>query len=309
MPQQLPSKDVRSWQVAEEVSEKEAFELAKELGTVEGWQAFLKKFPEGFRADIARSYVQKLKGARPARQSREIGPDPSGVRNLYASSLRGAYRIEVREQSNLYVNNTDTGVIGVGPNDAPSGSGNWSIEKVGHTKFMRIRNVWNGAYLFSADGVAQSGNVSSSGQSSHWSMELAADESGHVVIRNRQTNGHLTLLPEGDFLFVRDGKPELSMGHWRLVRVESAPRASSAPAKSTNSPSQPKIKCSYGYIKSGSCRCRTGRVRVKTGPGRYVCQRKKKKKSVACGDKIPGCLAKCKTDNCRLNCNQMCSYH
>lgn len=43
-----------------EITEKEAFDIAKELGTVEGWQAFLKKFSSGFRADLARAYVKRL---------------------------------------------------------------------------------------------------------------------------------------------------------------------------------------------------------------------------------------------------------
>jgi hypothetical protein len=40
-----------------EISEKEAFEAAKELGTVEAW---LSNYPTGFHADLARAYVKKL---------------------------------------------------------------------------------------------------------------------------------------------------------------------------------------------------------------------------------------------------------
>lgn len=49
------------------VSEKDAFESAKELGTIEAWEAFLKSFPTGFRADLARAYVKRLAatGGRP----------------------------------------------------------------------------------------------------------------------------------------------------------------------------------------------------------------------------------------------------
>lgn len=43
-------------------SEKEAFDAAKELGTVEAWDAFLSNFPTGFHADLARAYVKKLAG-------------------------------------------------------------------------------------------------------------------------------------------------------------------------------------------------------------------------------------------------------
>lgn len=48
-----------------DAAEKEAFESAKALGTVEGWQAFLKNFPAGFRADLAKAYVSKLSGTAP----------------------------------------------------------------------------------------------------------------------------------------------------------------------------------------------------------------------------------------------------
>jgi hypothetical protein len=43
-------------------SEKEAFEAAKELGTVEAWNAFLANYPTGFHADLARAYLKKRAG-------------------------------------------------------------------------------------------------------------------------------------------------------------------------------------------------------------------------------------------------------
>jgi uncharacterized protein YecT (DUF1311 family) len=43
-------------------AEKDAFEAAKELGTVEAWDAFLSNHPTGFYADLARAYVKKLAG-------------------------------------------------------------------------------------------------------------------------------------------------------------------------------------------------------------------------------------------------------
>lgn len=53
--------------VAEEAStaEKDAFEAAKELGTIEAWDAFLSNHSTGFYADLARAYVKKLTGAAP----------------------------------------------------------------------------------------------------------------------------------------------------------------------------------------------------------------------------------------------------
>jgi hypothetical protein len=49
--------------VAGEVSAKEAFAAAKELGTPEAWSAFLTSYPTGFYADLARAYMQKLGAA------------------------------------------------------------------------------------------------------------------------------------------------------------------------------------------------------------------------------------------------------
>jgi len=43
-----------------DVSAKEAFEAAKELGTRGAWDAFLKSYPAGFYADLARAYLQHL---------------------------------------------------------------------------------------------------------------------------------------------------------------------------------------------------------------------------------------------------------
>jgi len=41
-------------------AEKDAFNSAKELGTVEAWEAFLANYPAGFHADLARAYVKKI---------------------------------------------------------------------------------------------------------------------------------------------------------------------------------------------------------------------------------------------------------
>lgn len=56
------------------ISEKEAFDQAKELGAVEGWEAFLRRFPTGFRADLARAYVQTLKEKESAQSSSAAAP-------------------------------------------------------------------------------------------------------------------------------------------------------------------------------------------------------------------------------------------
>ncbi len=47
-------------------AEKDAFDSAKELGTVEAWEAFVANYPSGFHADLARAYIKKLGNAAPA---------------------------------------------------------------------------------------------------------------------------------------------------------------------------------------------------------------------------------------------------
>ncbi len=46
-----------------DVSAREAFEAAKELGTAEAFNAFIKNYPKGFFSDLARAYLFKLQGA------------------------------------------------------------------------------------------------------------------------------------------------------------------------------------------------------------------------------------------------------
>lgn len=59
------------------VSVKDAFEAARELGTIEAWNAFLKSFPNGFYADLARAYINSLtKNAGPAVPPNPPAPAP-----------------------------------------------------------------------------------------------------------------------------------------------------------------------------------------------------------------------------------------
>lgn len=62
------------------VSEKEAFEAAKSLGTVEAWDAFLSNYPTGFHADLARAYVKKL-----ADQPQASSPSPEAAPSVSAN--------------------------------------------------------------------------------------------------------------------------------------------------------------------------------------------------------------------------------
>ena len=71
-------------------AEKQAFESAKELGTVEAWDAFLANYPTGFHADLARAYVKKLAGA-----ATPTPPAPP------AASLPSAREVACREATKL----------------------------------------------------------------------------------------------------------------------------------------------------------------------------------------------------------------
>lgn len=65
-------------QAGSKKAQKEAFESAKELGTVEAWDAFLSSYPDGFYADLARAYVKKLAEPDAADDEPEVSePAPS----------------------------------------------------------------------------------------------------------------------------------------------------------------------------------------------------------------------------------------
>jgi hypothetical protein len=61
-----------------DVSAKDAFEAARALGTAEAWNAFLKSYPNGFYADLARAYLGKL-GAAAAPAGPSVPPSAAPV--------------------------------------------------------------------------------------------------------------------------------------------------------------------------------------------------------------------------------------
>jgi hypothetical protein len=58
---------------ADDASAKAAFDTAREMGTVEAWNAFLESYPEGFHANLARDYLKRLGGgsSKPASAERK----------------------------------------------------------------------------------------------------------------------------------------------------------------------------------------------------------------------------------------------
>ena len=74
------------------ISEKEAFGFAKEIGSVDGWVAFLTEFPTGFRADRARAFRKRLQGQGSTTSSggggsATVPTAPAAPTNVTASTL------------------------------------------------------------------------------------------------------------------------------------------------------------------------------------------------------------------------------
>ena len=83
-------------------SEMEAFDAAKELGTVEAWDAFLSNYPTGFHADLARAYVKKL--AEPSAAPAAAVPQPAPPVTVSATR---ALEVGCAEQSRLRSENSN----------------------------------------------------------------------------------------------------------------------------------------------------------------------------------------------------------
>lgn len=64
----------------DDVTAREAFEAAKELGTIDAWNAFIGSFPNGFRADLARAYIKSLGEGATAPAAMPAGTAPAPVR-------------------------------------------------------------------------------------------------------------------------------------------------------------------------------------------------------------------------------------
>src|SRR5688572_27233355 len=93
----LPSFDadaprlVKTATAADDASAKAAFDTAREMGTVEAWNAFLESYPEGFHANLARSYLKRLGGgeSKPASNAKEK-PSAGGGRSVPTPASTGS---------------------------------------------------------------------------------------------------------------------------------------------------------------------------------------------------------------------------
>jgi hypothetical protein len=94
-----PTIDPGRWPIdsafAQDIAAKEAFEAAKELGTVEAWNAFLASYPSGFYADLARAYIVKLGGTAAPRPAVTAAPAPA------APAPAAARKVELGENASL----------------------------------------------------------------------------------------------------------------------------------------------------------------------------------------------------------------
>lgn len=92
-----------------QTDEKQAFEAAKELGTVDGWDAFIRNYPSGFHADLARAYSKKLKDqgqpssppAAPAAAASPPAPTPSPPVTLMAAPSGPAIELSCSQAPRL----------------------------------------------------------------------------------------------------------------------------------------------------------------------------------------------------------------
>lgn len=72
--------------------ETSAFNAAKELGTVEAWDAFLSHYPQGFHADLARAYLKQLPAAGAGAQAAPVGIEQPA----YEHSCKGREVLKTR---------------------------------------------------------------------------------------------------------------------------------------------------------------------------------------------------------------------
>lgn len=70
--------------------EKQAFEAAKELGTVEAWDAFLSNYSTGFHADLARAYLKKMV-AEPAAAPAAAAPSAGAAATFDYPMVAGSW--------------------------------------------------------------------------------------------------------------------------------------------------------------------------------------------------------------------------
>lgn len=82
-------------------TEKQAFEAAKELGTVEAWDAYLSNYPTGFYADLAQAYVKKLAGQSSAPSEPPAAPESASAKPSWCTSPQNPAEDAICGDANL----------------------------------------------------------------------------------------------------------------------------------------------------------------------------------------------------------------
>ena len=254
---------------ADAISEKEAFAAAKELGTIEGWNAFLKSFPSGFRSDLARAYVAKLKkgtsgGSKssPAAGSAKTGqqripplaagevmwdPNFPGVRfNVLLGHTRtlATYR---------YFVSGDVGFpLCMQECAGDERCGFWAF-KPGDAAFK----TEDTCYLMEAAGRAKRAG------------DCAECATGRRLGVSEPIHFQPSLPAYGKIELERTPPPLLGE-RGRKVKAKKKPDKSPETTKTA------KVSCVGGWVKNGVCRCSKSKTRTKTGTRSYKCITKKK---------------------------------
>lgn len=125
-------------------SEKEAFAAAKDLGTIDAWNAFLSHYPNGFNADLARAYLNKLTGERPAseppRQTAAAAPNDFPVEaGSWGGIVRSGPGQDYAKQDSLSEGET-VSLMGV----APELDNGYPWFKIWYGKDQRKGYMWGG---------------------------------------------------------------------------------------------------------------------------------------------------------------------
>lgn len=113
-----------------DVRVQEAFEAARQLGTVEAWNAFLQSYPTGFYADLARAYLKSLGGKeaeteRPKVEAPTAGADLAPTDPRRPAVKRGGQYMGFAERFNRYYTDPSwkpSRILYVSPNGNGSGA-------------------------------------------------------------------------------------------------------------------------------------------------------------------------------------------
>lgn len=82
--------------------QRDAFNTAKELGTVAAWNAYLKSYPTGFYADLARAYISKIESVgTTVKGSGDDQPPRRNVADTQAGTSAAAERVTCKAGGKL----------------------------------------------------------------------------------------------------------------------------------------------------------------------------------------------------------------